>query len=187
MSAEERTNHTDRIAAIADALALFPTPVIAAINGYALAGGMELAIGCDLRVAGQNAVFGLPEVKIGIFPGAGGVVRLPRIVGASAARDLIFTGRRIAAAEAFEIGMIDRLVPTADTLETALELAGTIAANAPLAIRAVKQALWESDGLPERSAQRLVQARRRTLDDTRDYREGLAAFAERREPQFTGE
>lgn len=187
MAAGERTDHTDRIAAIADALALFPTPVIAAINGYALAGGMELALGCDLRVAGQNAVFGLPEVKIGIFPGAGGVVRLPRIVGASVARDLIYTGRRITAAEAFEVGLVDRLTPTSETLETALEIAGEIAANAPLAVRAVKQALWESDGLPDRAAHRVVQARRRTLDGTRDYREGLAAFAERREPQFTGE
>ena len=187
MAAAQRTEHTDRIAAVADALALFPTPVIAAIRGYALAGGMELALACDLRVAATNAVFGLPEVKIGIFPGAGGVVRLPRVVGASIARDLIFTGRRLSAQEAFEIGLVDRLVSPAEALPVALELAGTIAANAPLAIRAVKQALWESEGLPERSAQRVVQHRRRTLDDTLDYREGLAAFAERREPRFTGE
>jgi len=187
MTPDDRAAHTERIAALADAVALFPMPVIAAVNGYALAGGMELALACDLRVAGEQAVFGLPEVKIGIFPGAGGVVRLPRIVGASVARDLLFTGRRIDAREALAIGLIDHLVPSQACLPTALEIAGAIAANAPLAVRALKQALLNSDGLPERSAQLRVQQLRRTLDATRDYREGLAAFAERREPRFAGE
>jgi enoyl-CoA hydratase len=183
---EQRAQHTESVHQLIEAVATFPMPVIAAINGYALAGGLELALACDLRVAANNAVFGLPEVKVGIFPGAGGLVRLPRLVGPSVAKDLIFTGRHVPAEEAFEFGLIDRMVEPNETMETAILLAEMIAQNAPLAVRAAKQALWESEGLPERSAQRVVQRRRRSLDTTRDYSEGLSAFAERRVPRFTG-
>ena len=109
LSAAERADHTARIEAAAEALAMLPMPTIAAIRGYALAGGSELAIACDLRVASDDAVMGFPEVKVGIFPGAGGALRLPRIVGNGAARDLLFTGRQIAADEAMRIGLIDRM------------------------------------------------------------------------------
>jgi enoyl-CoA hydratase/carnithine racemase len=186
LNAEQRTVHTNLINDLADAVATFPVPVIAAIRGYALAGGMELALACDLRVASTDAAFGLPEVKIGIFPGAGGVVRLPRLVGPGNARELIYTGRQVPASEAFEIGLADHLVEPLEVMPVAIHLAESIAANAPLAIRAAKQALWESEGLPERAAHRIVQQHRRSLDTTRDYAEGLAAFAERREPRFTG-
>src|SRR4051812_24911019 len=101
LSATERADHTDPIEAAAAALASLPMPTIAAIRGYALAGGSELAIACDMRVANHEAVMGFPEVKVGIFPGAGGALRLPRIVGNGAARDLLFTGRQIGAEEAF--------------------------------------------------------------------------------------
>lgn len=183
---EQRAQHTESVNQLIEVVAAFPVPVIAAINGYALAGGLELALACDLRVAANNAVFGLPEVKIGIFPGAGGLVRLPRLVGPSVAKDLIFTGRHVPAEEAFDFGLIDRMVEPNETMETAILLAEMIAQNAPLAVRAAKQALWESEGLPERSAQRVVQRRRRSLDASRDYSEGLSAFAERRIPRFTG-
>ena len=186
LAPEDRSKHTELISSLADAIALFPAPVIAAIHGYALAGGFELALACDLRVASDDAVVGLPEVKIGIFPGAGGLVRLPRLVGISTAKDLIYTGRQIPIDEAFELGLVDRVVATPEVLPTALHLAEMIGANAPLAIRAAKQALRESEGLPERAAHRVVNEHRRALDLTQDYHEGLAAFAERRRPRFEG-
>jgi methylglutaconyl-CoA hydratase len=186
LSAAERADHTARIEAAAEALASLPMPTIAAIRGYALAGGSELAIACDLRVASNEAVMGFPEVKVGIFPGAGGALRLPRIVGNGAARDLLFTGRQIAAEEAFRIGLINRLVATNDVMDTATELAKTIARNAPLAVRAVKQALAESLGQSPEEARRIVNALRTSLDGSQDYEEGLRAFSERRSPHFTG-
>src|ERR671911_525984 len=133
----ERAAHTAAIEAAAEALAALPMPTIAAVRGFALAGGAELAIACDLRVAATDAMFGFPEVKIGIFPGAGGALRLPRIVGGGAARDLLFTGRRLSAEEAFRLGLVDRLVPAESVPEAAAALAASITANAPLAVRAV--------------------------------------------------
>jgi len=186
MDAGQKRAHTESINALADAIALFPVPVIAAIRGYALAGGTELAVACDLRVAGTDAVFGLPEVKIGIFPGAGGLVRLPRLIGPSNARELIYTGRQVMAQEAFELGLINHLVSPDQVLPESRRLAEAIALNAPLAIRSAKRALWESEGLPERAAHKIVQQHRHTLDDSRDYIEGLTAFAERRKPNFKG-
>src|SRR5579884_1848255 len=156
MTPGERTEHSAEINAAADALAGFPTPVIAAIRGYALAGGAELAIACDLRVAADDAVFGFPEPRVGIFPGAGGVVRLPALVGAGRARDLLYTGRRIGAEEALRIGLVDRIVPAAAVAEAARALAAEIAANAPLAVRAVKRALTESAGVADGKAHAIV-------------------------------
>ena len=186
LSVAERTAHTEAIEAAAEALAALPMPTIAAIRGFALAGGAELAIACDLRVAADDATLGFPEVKIGIFPGAGGALRLPRIVGSGAARDLLFTGRSVTAEEAFRLGLVDRLSPPASVLETASALATSIAANAPLAVRAVKRALADSHAQPFEKARRAVNALRSGLDTTEDYEEGLAAFAERRVPRFTG-
>jgi methylglutaconyl-CoA hydratase len=186
LNGQERAEHTVAIEAAAEALAALPMPVIAAIRGYALAGGAELAIACDLRVAGTNSVIGFPEVKIGIFPGAGGVLRLPEIVGSGAARDLLFSGRQIDAAEALRIGLFDRLNSPDGVVDEAMGIAEVIAANAPLAVRAVKQALFESRGQPYATARQRVNALRATLDATNDYEEGLLAFAERRPPRFTG-
>lgn len=187
LSLSGQTTHTQEINAAAEAVANLPVPVIAAIRGYALAGGSELALACDLRVAADDATFGFPEVRIGIFPGAGGVLRLPALVGAGAARDLLYTGRRIDAATAFRLGLIDRLVSSDDVPPAALALASKIAANAPLAVRAVKAALMQSAGQPPDRAQRIIMALRASLDGTRDFAEGLAAFAEHREPDFRGE
>jgi enoyl-CoA hydratase/carnithine racemase len=186
LSPEERFAHTAAIEAAAEALAALPMPTIAAVRGFALAGGAELAIACDLRVAADDAIFGFPEVKIGIFPGAGGALRLPRIVGGGSARDLLFTGRRLTAEEAFRLGLVDRLTPAESVLETAAELASSIAANAPLAVRAVKRALEASHGTRHDDARRAVNWLRAPLDNTDDYEEGLAAFAEKRSPRFTG-
>jgi len=186
LTADERTAHTVEIEAAAEALAALPMPTIAAIRGFALAGGAELAIACDLRVAAEDATLGFPEVRVGIFPGAGGALRLPRIVGAGVARDLLFTGRRVPADEAFRVGLIDRLVAPQAVMESAAELATSIVANAPLAVRAVKRALEESHGRPLEEAHSAVSGLRAALDATDDYDEGLAAFAEKRAPQFTG-
>lgn len=187
MGPAERTAHTDAIAAVADALADFPTPTVAAIRGFALAGGAELAVACDLRIAATDAVFGFPEVAIGIFPGAGGVVRLPRLIGAGAARDLLFTGRRVAAEEAYRLGLVDRLVEVAALGAATAEVASSIAVNAPLAMRALKRALIEGAGQPDKIAHQTARRHRQPLDATADYAEGLAAFGERRAARFRGE
>src|SRR5215204_3781497 len=186
LAPDERAAHTAGIEAAAETLAALPMPTIAAVRGFALAGGAELAIACDLRVAAEDATFGFPEVKIGIFPGAGGALRLPRLVGGGAAYDLLFTGRNVAADEAFRLLLVDRLVPAASVLKTATALATSIAANAPLAVRAVKRAVEAGHGRPPDEARRAVTPLRAALDATTDYQEGLAAFAERRSPRFTG-
>jgi enoyl-CoA hydratase/carnithine racemase len=186
MTAAERTSHTEAIAAAVEAVAALPVPLIGALRGFALAGGAELALACDLRVGEPYTVMGFPEVKIGIFPGAGGVFRLPRLIGASAANDLLFTGRHVAADEAYRLGLLDDVVDSSAVLNRALDRAREIATNAPLAVRAVKAALRESTGLELDQANEVVGRYRRPLDATADYREGLAAFVEKRPPRFTG-
>jgi enoyl-CoA hydratase/carnithine racemase len=183
---EERTAHTDEIAAAARALEDVPVPTIACIQGFALAGGAELALACDLRVADEEAVIGFPEVRVGIFPGADGVVRLPELVGLGAARRLLFTGEQVPATEAHRIGLVDVVAPPGEARSVALRLAQQIAAGAPLALRALKRALAESRTLPEDEARLAVALLRRPLDATNDYDEGLKAFEERRQPRFRG-
>jgi methylglutaconyl-CoA hydratase len=186
LTAPERAAHTSAIESAVEALAALPMPTIAAIRGYALAGGAEIAIACDVRVAASDAVLGFPEVRVGIFPGAGGALRLPGLVGEGAARDLLFTGRSITGTDAYRIGLVDRLTTSDEVLDTAAELAASIAANAPLAVRAVKRALRDSRGLTLDDARRTVNVLRAELDVTGDYDEGLRAFAERRPPRFSG-
>jgi enoyl-CoA hydratase/carnithine racemase len=186
LTPDERTAHTATIAEAADALARFPVPVIAAVRGYALAGGAELAIACDLRIASRDAKFGFPEVKIGIFPGAGGVVRLPRLVGHGAANDLLFTGRPIEAAEARQLGLANQVTDNDQVMSAAQNVARQIAANGPLAIRALKAAMRAMDEHGAAEAHRIVAQHRRRLDHSADYAEGLTAFSERRPPRFQG-
>ena len=186
LTAEERVDHLEAIWALCEEIVAVPVPVIAAIRGFCLAGGAEVALACDVRVAAEDAVFGFPEVAVGIFPGAGGVIRLPRVVGHGVARELLYTGRRIDAAEAHRIGLVDRVVPPGTELATAWNVARQIAANAPLAIRAMKRALAAADGRPPEEAAPLVMAERLPLDRTADYAEGIAAFAAKRPPRFEG-
>ncbi|CAN5723160.1 enoyl-CoA hydratase [soil metagenome] len=183
----QRTAHTATIDGLCAAIESFPTPVIAAIHGHALAGGAEIAVACDLRVMDEAGSIGFPEVSIGVFPGAGGVIRLPRIIGAGRARDLLMTGRTVGAGEALTIGLIDRIVPRELVMQTAVALAEEIASRAPLAVRALKSALVGTAGLPIDDARSIVSRLREPLDGSRDYAEGLRAFAERRTPNFTGE
>lgn len=186
LSAAERTEHTLLIETAMEEVAALPMPTIAAIRGYALAGGAELALACDLRIASDDALLGFPEVKVGIFPGAGGVIRLPRLVGDGTARDLLFTGRTIDSGEAQRIGLVDQVVPGDEVATTARNLASTIAANAPLAVRAIKQALRGNMGQKHDVAREITRKLRVGLDSTEDYEEGLLAFAERRSPEFKG-
>jgi enoyl-CoA hydratase len=129
------------IRATLDALAAIPRPVIAAINGFALGGGLELALACDLRIAGDNARLGFPEIQLGIFPGGGGTQRVTRLVGPATAKDLIWSGRHVRADDALTLGLVDRVVPTAELVERALEWAGSFAAGPVVAMGLAKRAI----------------------------------------------
>jgi enoyl-CoA hydratase len=163
----------------------FPLPTIAAVRGVALGGGCELALACDIRVAGESARFGQPEVGLGILPAAGATYRLPRLVGHGRARELIFTGRIIDAGEALRIGLVNTVVPDDDVLPHARAMARAIAAKGPMAVRAAKLTLAASAYGPEpgHAAERLAQA---ILFESADMQEGMGAFLDKRRPKFRG-
>lgn len=161
-------------------------PIIAAINGYALAGGLELALASDLRVAAEHATFGLPEVRWAIMPGAGGTQRLPRTVPLSRALEMILTGEPIDAREAQRIGLVNLVVPAAEVMPAALRWARTICERGPLAVRAAKEAVWRGLDLPLADGLRLEAFLSGTLRGTEDATEGPRAFAEKRRPVFKG-
>jgi enoyl-CoA hydratase len=162
-------------------------PSIAAINGYALGGGCELAMACTIRIASETAKLGLPEVTLGVIPGYGGTQRLPRIVGRGSAMDLILTGRAIDAQEALRLGLVSQVVAPADLLETARKTALRIMRNGPLAVRAAMQAVDHGlDGGLEAGC-RMEAALFGLLCATGDMREGLSAFLEKRKAEFKGE
>jgi enoyl-CoA hydratase/carnithine racemase len=167
-----------------DDLATLPQPVIAALNGSALGGGCELAMACDIRIADERAVFGQPEVSLGLIPGAGGTQALPRLVGLGHAKRLLFTGERITAAAALGLGLVDEVVPAGTALESALKLASAIAANAPLAVTAVKRAVALGMQMSLLDANRVEAALFASLAETEDLAEGVRAFFERRPPVF---
>ncbi|MFQ5844946.1 MAG: enoyl-CoA hydratase/isomerase family protein [Planctomycetota bacterium] len=167
-------------ATLFDRIESLPFPTVAAIRGYALGGGCELAMACDLRVAGQGTRLGQPEVALGIIPAGGGTQRLPRLVGLGRAKDLILTGRIIDAAEAHRIGLVNRVVPDGDVLDAARELAGTILQQGPLAVRLAKQALNASGRAGGDVALLLEQISQAVLFDSEDKRERMTAFLEKR-------
>ncbi len=164
-----------------------PVPTIAAVNGFALGGGCELALACDIRIAAENALFGFPEVGLGILPGMGGTQRLPRLIGPALAKELIFSGRRIDAAEAKEIGLINRVVAQGEALNAARELAAEIAANGPVAVRHAKTATNRAPDVDLISGLEYEADQFALLFATEDAREGMGAFAEKRKPQFKGQ
>ena len=163
-----------------------PQPIIAAIRGYALGGGLELALACDLRIAGEDAQLGLTEVNLAIIPGGGGTQRLPRLIGRGRALEMILTGARIDAREAWRIGLVERLVPAADVLAAARELARTLAEKAPVALRYAKEAVVKGLELPLADGLRLENDLATLLRTTEDRVEGAKAFLEKRKPRFTG-
>src|SRR6266567_2519641 len=166
------------------ALLALPQPAIAAVHGYALGGGCELALSCDMIVVDPTAVLGLPEVSVGLVPGCGGTQLLARRVGTGRAAELIFSGRKVDADEAAAIGLADLLVLEGQARARAFDLARQIAANSPVAVRAAKQALRNGAGLSLAAALDVEDAAWRTAASSADRREGIAAFAEKRRPAW---
>jgi methylglutaconyl-CoA hydratase len=164
-----------------------PLPVIAALEGAAFGGGLELALAADLRVAGAEARMGLVETALAIIPGAGGTQRLPRLIGVSRAKELIFSARRIGAAEAGRLGLADRVVPAGGALEAALALAREILPNGPVALRMAKLAVNRGLEMDLAAGLAFEQACYAQVIPTKDRLEGLAAFREKRKPQYRGE
>jgi len=161
-----------------------PKPVIAAVNGYAFGGGCELALACHMRLASENAVMGLPEVKLGIIPGYGGTQRLPRLVGPGRALELILSARSIKADEAERIGLVNRVVPQATLVDEAVALAESILANGPLAVAAALECVVRGLSLPLDQGLRFESGRFGILASSEDMHEGLQAFLDKRKPDF---
>ncbi|MFF3256679.1 crotonase/enoyl-CoA hydratase family protein [Actinacidiphila glaucinigra] len=161
-------------------------PLIAAVEGFALGGGFELALGCDLIVAAEDATLGLPEVKRGLIAAGGGVIRLPRRIPYHLAMEFLLTGEPVTGRRAGELGLANRVTAPGEAVATALTLAEELAHNAPLALAAVKNLLRHADGTPETDAFAAQREAQDTLMASADVREGMTAFAERRAPRWTG-
>jgi enoyl-CoA hydratase/carnithine racemase len=174
------------LSAVVSSLEALAKPTIAAVRGFALGGGLELAMGCDFRFVGDDARVGQPEIKLGIIPGAGGTQRLARLVGLPRAREMVFSGRQIEADEALEIGLADRYVPAGDLLDEAMEAAREYSTWPTVAIGAAKRALYGGLGLPLADALALETEEFRRVFSTEDALEGVTAFVEKRDPEFEG-
>jgi enoyl-CoA hydratase len=179
LSADDRFANWARIAAIR-------TPLIAAVRGFALGGGCELAMVCDMIVAGEDAQFGQPEIRLGVMPGAGGTQRLTRAVGKAKAMELILTGRTMGAREAETSGLVTKVVPAEATLDAAFDLASVVAAQPPLAVRAAKEAVLQAHDLPLSAGLEFEQRAFYLLFASEDQTEGMAAFTDKRPAHWTG-
>ena len=168
------------------AIEKFPKPVIAAVNGFALGGGCELALACHIRIASDKAQLGLPEVTLGIIPGYGGTQRMARLLGKGKALELILTGDRIKADEAERIGLVNRVVPADQLMTVAEEMARTIAKRGPLAVRAAIEAVMSGSDMPFEEGQFLEATLFGLLASTEDMKEGMGAFLEKRTAEFKG-
>eukprot|EP00761_Pharyngomonas_kirbyi_P012827 gb/GECH01012854.1/.p1 GENE.gb/GECH01012854.1/~~gb/GECH01012854.1/.p1 ORF type:complete len:308 (+),score=87.41 gb/GECH01012854.1/:1-924(+) len=187
MSSEEAESFVNSLRSTFSELEALPIPTIAAIDGVALGGGLELALACDLRVAGGNSVMGLPETGLAIIPGAGGTQRLPRVVGVPKAKEMIFTGRRLNNKEAESMGVVHRAVDGDAAYSNALSMAREIASKGPVAIRAAKESIVQGSQV---SMAEGMEVERRCYDrvlQTSDRTEALAAFKEKRKPNFKGQ
>lgn len=158
----------------------FPLPVIAAVGGFALGGGCEISMACDIRICSDNAMFGQPEVGLGITPGFGGTQRLSRIIGSGMARELVFSARNIKAEEALRLGLVNAVYPREELMEQAMKLAERIAKNAPIAVQASKRAMNEGASLPISEAVVKEEKAFGSCFDTEDQKEGMGAFLEKR-------
>ena len=169
-----------------DSLARIAKPIVAAVSGWCLGGGCELAMACDLIVAAESAVFGQPEINLGIIPGAGGTQRLTRAVGKALAMDMVLTGRRLSAQEALSVGLVARLLPSEGFGEAALAVAAEIAGKPPLALRMAKEAINHAYELPLAEGVHLERRLFNMLFATEDQKEGMAAFVEKRAAVWKG-
>jgi len=161
-------------------------PLIAAINGVALGGGLEIALACDIRVASANAHFGTPEVTLGLIPGWGGTQRLPRTLPKCKAAEMLLMGRIIDAKEAYRIGLVNEVVPQNEVMPTAKEWAEVICKAGPLAVRAAKEAMVKGTSMPLQDGLKVEMSLQKYLMGTEDYKEGIAAFVEKRRPAYKG-
>jgi enoyl-CoA hydratase/carnithine racemase len=161
-------------------------PLIAAINGAALGGGLEIALACDLRIASESAIFGMPEVTLGLIPGWGGTQRLPRMIPLAKAAELLLTGKPISAQEAFRVGLINKVVPFSELMSAAKAMAETLCQRAPLAVRAAKQAMIQGLDVSLEDGLKLERKLNDLLVNTDDFEEGCRANIEKRRPVFRG-
>ncbi len=182
----ETRGFLDQLAALFDTIAASPRPVIAALNGVAFGGGLELALACDLRLAADHVQLGLPEVRLGIIPGGGGTQRLARVVGLGAAKELVLTGRRIDARRALAIGLVSSVVPATDLPGAAMTMALEVAEGGPLAVAQAKRALDAGFDRPLAEGLEIERAAYEVVLESADRNEGLAAFAEKRKPVWSG-
>nr|WP_245178417.1 enoyl-CoA hydratase-related protein [Cupriavidus sp. AcVe19-1a] len=187
LTPEEKSAQSRLLLTLSEAIWRSPKPVIAAIGGWCLGGGSELALACDVRIAADDVKFGFPEMTLGAYPGSGGPVTLARLVGAACAKDLLFTARRFDAKEAEQMGIVQRVVSRERLLDEALLWVDELSSTSPLAIAALKRSINEAVSLPLPVAVEFDQALRRPLDATRDYEEGMRAHFEKRKPVFRGE
>ena len=186
MSLAETRRFLASLNAAVDAVAAFPAPVIAAVSGAAFGGGFELALACDIRLAADNAMFGLVEVRLGIIPGAGGTQRLARVAGVAVAKELILTGRRVDAAQARAMGIVSSVHPANDLMGAVESTAAEIALGGPLAVAQAKRAIDDGLALPLPEALAIERACYEVVLTSEDREEGLAAFMEKRHPVFKG-
>lgn len=184
METTEAREYTELGHRVFDMLQHHDAPVVAAVNGYALGGGCELALACDIRIASEDAVFGQTEIDLGIIPGWGGTQRLPRIVGDGTARRMLFLGERLGAEEAANVGLVQKVVPSEELDETVTDLADELAAKPRVAMAASKEALNQALESPESSGLAFERRLWSGLFGTHDQREGMKAFLEKREPEF---
>ncbi len=167
-------------------LQTLPIPVIAAVNGYALGGGTEVALACDFIYASENAMFGLPEIKLGLIPGFGGTQRLSRLIGKNMAKEMIFTGKMVPAAEAQQLGLVNKVLPQASLMESTLETAREITARGRVSLRAAKEAINDGTDVDLASGCKMEIDAFALCVASEDAKEGTAAFLEKREAKFTG-
>lgn len=187
LSAEGKAAQSRALLTLSEAIWASPKPIIAAVRGWCLGGGSELALACDLRIAAEDARFGFPEMTLGAYPGSGGPVTLSRLVGAARAKDILFTAQTLDAPRAAQLGMVERIVPGSELLEKALAWVSEMEATSPVALAALKRSINEGMSMSQHDAWTHDQSLRRPLDISNDYAEGLRAHFEKRKPVFTGE
>ena len=185
MSEADRFVHNRAINAAVNAVAAAPVPTVAVINGIAMGGGLELALGCDIRIAAESAQLGLTESRIGAIPGAGGTQRLPRLVGISRALDMMYSGEPVSARRAFEIGLVNICVADAQLDDTVRRYLDVLGSRSPSAARTLKRVVYEGMALPLAGGLDCEREALSTVFGSADYAEGLAAFAEKRPPRFS--